>query len=287
PLDPARRVRARRSSATLLRYKPERRAVLRLDLRLTGDDAGELPLTIAARALPPTEASRVARARAASVEPVRAGPDWIAPRLLHVEERTGIILEEWVDSETLGERPFDHAHATGAILARLHALPTPAGMAPTSDAPSSLQALLEIDERLWAKARELSALPAAQAVSWIHGDLHPDQIVRERASGQMRLLDLDAIGIGDPARDLATWIADHLAGDARVGFEAARRPLLDGYRESGGSAPADEVLARHVAFQLVSMAASAVRRLERSAVARAESLLARAADVFPPRRVRA
>lgn len=293
PLDPRRKVRARRSSSKLLRYKPERRAVLRLDLVLTGADGRESGSTIAARALPPTEARRVSQARSASVEKYRGlrdmpdMPNMIGPRLLQVEERTGIVLEEWVEGVGHGSTSFDHAHETGVILARLHAIPPPTGSATASAALTDFQSLLGIDERLWSRARALATPPVQRAIAWTHGDIHPDQLVRERGSGRMRLLDLDALGIGDPARDLATWIADHLAADPAIAFAEAARPLLDGYRQASGLVPAEQDLAERVAFELVSLSASSLRRLERGAVARAELLLERAGDVFPSRRVRA
>jgi Phosphotransferase enzyme family len=287
PLDPDRRVRARHSSARLLRYKPEHRAVLGLDLALEDANGGQIRVTLAARALPPPEAAIVSRARSLCFGSAPGSTQPIGPRLLHVEERTGIVLEEWIDGEGHRGTTFEHAHGTGALLARLHALPQPADSLPACGAAEAVSPLFELDPRLISAAGDLIGPPPPTRLAWIHGDLHPDQVVRECNGGALRLLDLDALGPGDPARDLATWIADHLGTDPAIGLADAARPILEGYRLGGGRAPEERDLAHRVAFELTMLSAGALRRLERGAVGRALFLLERASDLRPTRRARA
>jgi hypothetical protein len=116
---PGRRVRSGSSRAELVRYKPERRAVLRLDLRLRPLEGGpKTAETLGARALPPADAARVAAARRAWQD----GPGGaLAPRLVAHEERTGLLFEEWLDVEAVAHDDFARAGDAGALLARLHA----------------------------------------------------------------------------------------------------------------------------------------------------------------------
>jgi aminoglycoside phosphotransferase (APT) family kinase protein len=79
-------------------------------------------------------------------------------------------------------------------------------------------------ERLWAR---LAAVPgAARRRTWIHGDLHPGNIVvqGERVTG---LLDFGDLAAGDPATDLATaWLTFDVRG--RAVFRAALGSHVDG-----------------------------------------------------------
>ncbi len=84
-------IRKRRSTSTLLRYRPERRAVVRLDLHLRLPDGGKAHLPLAARALPAERAEAVDRMRLA------AGSFAPGPCYRGLAERDGLLLEEWLD----------------------------------------------------------------------------------------------------------------------------------------------------------------------------------------------
>jgi len=264
------------SQVEVLRYKPERRAVL--GLRLALRPPGHGPRTwkrLAARALVPGQAARLAVERRA----LEGHP--VLPELLAVQPRTGLVLEEWLDVRTQDPDTFDHAPQAGVALAALHRSARPARSASRRD-PAALRALFELDPELTAASAGLEE-PSARDTCWIHGDFHPDQVAFERDGGATRLLDLDGLGAGDPARDLATWIADHLALDEAVDFERASGPLLAGYRAGGGEAPEPAHLGDCVVWALVQLAAGRVRRLERGAVERALALLRRARSIAPQR----
>ena len=90
-------------------------------------------------------------------------------------------------------------------------------------------------------------------------------------------MDLDCLAAGDPALDLADWIADWLVEQERADLDSAGAELLDGYRTGGGNAPERARLAAWVAAELVDRAASSIRRLEKGAVEKARFALQSAA----------
>lgn len=281
---PPRSVRRRRMALELLRYKPERRAVLRLDLALRGVEGREAhSRRLAVRLLPAGVGDRTAGLRR-TLE--AEAPPHLVPHLLAHDDESGLTLEEWWDDiEPLGAHAFEHAEEAGTALALLHRTPCPPAEGPR-EAPADLRAFAHGDVgRLLARAVAEDAplhqgpRPAPAARTWIHGDFHPDQVVRR--SGTTGVLDLDLLDVGDPARDLSSWIADHLAHAPDTDWARATEPLLRGYRSGGGTAPREDALAQHVAADLVLRAAAMHRRLEAGARERAPELLRCAHRVRP------
>jgi hypothetical protein len=257
----------RRGTISLLRYKPERRAVLHA--RLPRRDAGgELELGL--RVLPPAVAAHIAAARRAFEA---AGGRELAPTLVAAEAR-GLLLETWLAAQTAASDDFSGARAAGEVLARLHALPLPepagVALAEIDDPTPLLLAAGGFQAHLLRILRPARAAPSA----WTHGDCHPDQFALG-SRDERWLLDFDAIGPGHPLDDLASWIADHVH-EHGVDLECASGELLAGYAR-----PVDRRdLARRVAWQLVLRAAGSIRRLERGAIARAERSLERSAELW-------
>ncbi|MCZ4118365.1 phosphotransferase family protein [Streptomyces sp. H39-S7] len=171
--------------------------------------------------------------------------------LLHGRAVTAWPLGEPVDREEPGGAPWEDA---AVLLARLHAVPPHALPSPlppmrgpakaaravarmAAGAPSpAADTVLRAWERLPAWARDEAPQPRADTLC--HGDLHLGQLVRHPVpGGPWRLIDVDDMGIGDPAWDLARpamWFATGLLDpDAWTRF-------LGAYREAGGRAvPAD------------------------------------------------
>ena len=272
------KLRWRRSRAEILRYKPEHRAVLRLDL-VVRDERGELgPRTTIARVLEPQAAHRAFQARTSlELSGFRLGP-----RLIAAEERTGILFEEFLDVISGTPEDFSHAFEAGRVLADLHTRSTPSAIAAVvSDSDESL-ALFEIDDNLRVLA---SSLAGPQSTSgrraWVHGDFHPDQLAISRTDGTLRLLDWDNLHVGDPLDDVASWIADALASPAEPDWQAASHDLLRGYAAGGAPAFDEGALRARVARELILKAAATLRRLEHNAPHKAAQLLARAQEFSP------
>jgi hypothetical protein len=148
--------------------------------------------------------------------------------------------------------PWEQA---GALLARLHRVDTAALPFPLPPMRGPLKAARAIARlraagphpgaasvlRAWrtlpAWARAEAPMPPGQLLC--HGDLHLGQLVRRtEAAGSWRLIDVDDLGIGVPAWDLARPAASFACG---VLATAEWTRFLDAYRASGGPAvPVDD-----------------------------------------------
>lgn len=285
-------VRRRRTVFELVRYKPERRAMYRVHLALR--DERRTRFRMAVRVLPSAQvATTLALRRAFEAR----GGGTLAPRVACAHPRHGLLVEHWLeDLETRASDDFAHAAEAGRQLARLHAIPLSAATAvdgdsgePLSDAPPLELADASVEEpaqhaELFAEdaelGRRLGAIRVPRGVggprprTWLHGDFHPDQVAN--SPGGPLLLDLDCLTQGDPALDLASWIADHLHEREHATFTEAADPLLEGYALGGGARPDAELLRRLVACELASRAAASMRRLERGALERAARSVERA-----------
>ena len=118
--------------------------------------------------------------------------------------------------------------------------PAPAGPGPAQERTSAAALVLRAWERLPAWARDEE--PRAQPRSLLcHGDLHLGQLVRHPApDGPWHLIDVDDLGLGEPAWDLARPAAGYATGLLPAPDWAA---FLAGYRAAGGPAvaPGDDL----------------------------------------------
>ncbi|MFJ4921672.1 phosphotransferase [Streptomyces sp. NPDC088725] len=188
-----------------------------------------------------------------------------------------------VDPDHPDAAPWEQA---GALAARLHSVPLAAlpGPLPAMRGPAkAARALARMRaavaggrrpaavvpvERAWARlpawARDEARSPAAagpdEAVTLCHGDLHLGQLVRHPApEGPWLLIDVDDLGIGAPAWDLARPAAWYAAG---LLPEEAWQRFLAGYRSAHGPAvPAEgdpwprlDVAARALTVQTAALA---------------------------------
>ncbi|NOT30813.1 MAG: phosphotransferase, partial [Planctomycetes bacterium] len=186
--------------------------------------------------------------------------------------RQGFLLEPWLALEASAPDIFGHAREAGALLARLHALaPSPELRAVPTGHSSDLDEFFAVDAEL-ARLPRAAPHPRARRLVFCHGDFHPDQVVR-LADGRWFLMDLDLLAAGDPAFDLANWIADWIVEHERVDLAAAADELLAGYSSTGGTPPERAHLAACTAAELVSRAGSTLRRLERGAIEKARFAL--------------
>ncbi|WP_031507660.1 aminoglycoside phosphotransferase family protein [Streptomyces megasporus] len=158
---------------------------------------------------------------------------------------------EPVDPEAPEAAPWE---AVGALLARLHTVPVAElpGPIPPARGPAKAARAVELlrrDARRTAASRTVEAAwtslpdrvrdagsePGAGALC--HGDPHLGQLVRHPAPhGPWLLIDVDDLGLGDPAWDLArpaAWFAVGLLPPAAFGR------FLDAYRGAGGPALPD------------------------------------------------
>jgi hypothetical protein len=169
----------------------------------------------------------------------------------------GSLVTAWPEVPVLGVADTIPWPDVGTLLARLHNLPAPVTL--PAHVPSDRlgravvrarnlpdeadrELLVQLGERLLREVRKATDTTkraqrhttestAPQVNSVVHGDFHLGQV--GSWEGGWRLLDLDDVGVGDPAWDLARpagfWAAG-LLGDREWA------EFLDGYRAAGGPA---------------------------------------------------
>ncbi|MCV7067562.1 aminoglycoside phosphotransferase family protein [Mycolicibacterium farcinogenes] len=167
----------------------------------------------------------------ALVSPLSAVPDLV----------DGRWLRRWPLVETLAVQPESVPWADIArLLAALHNEPVNERFPPhgwparlrravdalaTSGAPVVLRAAAGLPDVAW------RAGSTGRPLTFVHGDFHLGQVGRR--DGRWQLIDVDDLGFGDPAWDLA-----RPAGFWAAGFvpDADWLLFLDAYREAGGPA---------------------------------------------------
>jgi hypothetical protein len=171
-----------------------------------------------------------------------------APTDLHGRQVTFWPYGTPVDPEDPDAAPWEEA---AALLAGLHRAPAPPGLPPMRGPAKAARAVARLRAagphpaaapvlRAWralpAWARDEAPMPGATTLC--HGDLHLGQLVRHPAgTGPWRLIDVDDLGMGTPAWDLARPAAWYACGllppDEWIRFLTAYR------REGGPAVPAD------------------------------------------------
>lgn len=132
----------------------------------------------------------------------------------------------------------------GRLLARLHREPLPPRM-PAHGWPHRMRRAVDAlrggDRRVRQAAADLPdavwrAGTAGRPVTLVHGDFHLGQLGRTGSDGAWLLIDVDDVGVGDPAWDLARpagfWAAGLIPDDDW-------RRFLDAYRGADGPALPD------------------------------------------------
>lgn len=131
--------------------------------------------------------------------------------------------------------------SAGTLLARLHREPVPPGVFGPCGAPVRVERALGrlaaapsspgFRAKIIRDALSTVVLPSSPAATLVHGDFHLGQVVHLGAG--RRLIDVDGVGVGDPAWDLARMAAFYLAG---VIPPRAWTMFLSAYSAAGGPA---------------------------------------------------
>ena len=210
--------RAKKSTSLVraVRWKPGRRAVLELNMKLVDRRSGEIePWRAFARVMPAAELeAKVARWRAAGEVPAAA-----APRVEIVDPERGWFATAAAPGRPLSGTPSTPVRAAlGRALAALHASPA-AGLPLRDDredlaaAERALRSLVLVAADLESRALALVArlrgalAPLAPVTPvFTHGDMGADQILVH--GEQLALIDWDEAANGDPHADWASLLAD-------------------------------------------------------------------------------
>lgn len=210
------RVKARGSLVRPVRWKPGRRAVLELDLRLVNDATGAKESWRAfARVLPAGELdARLVRWFAASQ--VRALK---APAVVFVDTERSWFATAAAPGRALSATPSEALRAAlRAALSELHSAADPTLSTRTDRedlvaAERALDALAavapELEPRAHALKHQLAALLASLAPAtsvFTHGDLGADQLLAD--GDRLAVIDWDEAANGDPHFDWGSLLAD-------------------------------------------------------------------------------
>lgn len=147
----------------------------------------------------------------------------------------------WPRVQTVAPQP-DHLpwSEAGRLLASLHKEPKPTRV-PAHGWPQRLRRAVDAARGNETVRRAAAALPveawragsAGRPSTLVHGDWHLGQLGRRSATEPWLLIDVDDLGVGDPAWDLARpagfWAAGLMPDDDWTLF-------LDAYRDAGGPA---------------------------------------------------
>ena len=267
-------VRLRPSVLTLRRYKHSRRAVFHVLAKLRGEEGARDVREFGLRVLPADEAAQSAEARAEL-----GHLDLPIPKCVGHDSVAGWILEEWLPGQVAGRSDLTVAPDALRCVALLHRAPVKGSTRSAGRirrAPVRLLEGIEGVDRIPFRFTESIEVPAAR---WIHGDLHPDQVLLQE--GGASLLDMDALRLGAVEEDLASWAADALVfgESAEVGVEGCLGELVALYRSVGGVAVDADLFRTLTAVELLERAASSVRRLELEALQRARQLVSLAISI--------
>jgi Ser/Thr protein kinase RdoA (MazF antagonist) len=230
--------------------------------------------TVAKAHAPGTDPGELARRLAVAANPALAGillaPLRPAPVDLHGRPVTFWPYGTPVDPENPEAAPWE---AAATLLARLHQAPAPDGLPLMRGPAKAARAIARLGAvgphpaatpvlRAWAAlpawARAEAPMPATTTLC--HGDLHLGQLVRHpAATGPWLLIDVDDLGVGEPAWDLARPAAWYACG--LLPPEEWTR-FLTAYRHAGGPAvpahgdpwPALDVAARALTVQTAALA---------------------------------
>ncbi len=218
------RLRKRKSHMQVVRYKPERRAVLRASLSWADEHekkfSEELFVRCSAVGFSPDRSAALHAANAAGL---------CVPRV--VAQPTARVS---VESSVGPSLPNVDLARVGAELARLHSIAWQgthdAATAYLESAPVEIRALAQLAPHLGKRAQELlcalGPCPSRER-TLVHGDFHVQQIV-PRGDERPAVVDFDRAGTGFPAQDLG-WFYAHLALANQPGWEARMYELERGY----------------------------------------------------------
>jgi aminoglycoside phosphotransferase (APT) family kinase protein len=172
----------------------------------------------------------------------------LAPAVVCARPESGLLVTPFIQGHTLSREDLHEVallRRLGGWLARLHALPVPAGLAAVDTGARAAGFLAGSREgpdaaTVSARAERLAVLRAGldppERLVPCHHDLHHLNLID--TGRELIALDWEYAGPGDPAADVAACIGYHDLATAQV------RALLDGY---GPGAPA--IAARLPALQ--------------------------------------
>jgi len=285
------RISDRRLVITPLRFKPEKRAVLRLDTRAVERATGEKrPFRLYLRVDADGRGAHDITVLDHIHRELSAHPIVHCPRPVAYDgDHHLLIVEDAGGAPCVG---IANAQAMGSALAALHALPAPTlpgrtfsahldGARDTAATVGALDASLAAPAGALLETLMSRAGDAAGPGGLAHGDCHPGQLLL--AGERIVLLDFDRCHLGDPASDLGNYLAHAdlacLCAGTAPGDEPAAA-LMSAYTAAGGRRPEARRLALWRSLSLLQLAATPFRTLDPAWPAQTAAVLARGREVL-------
>ncbi len=242
------RIQRSLTKLTLLNYKPGRRAVYRIKVKLrrrVGDEKVRVRLHV--KVENPRTCDRSFENLQKIHDAIPPSAPWRVPSPRGQAERRTLMGAEWVEGSPLrdvaaqpGAEPV--FRRVGAALASFHRLPVELDhlLSPVEEGdrliqhsrdlagllPDRKEEILALGEELACQISRLSLSPSAP----VHGDFHVDQVLI--AGDRPVIVDLDRSGLGYAATDLGSFMAhlDELEISPKCG-----EAFLRGYQEEAGA----------------------------------------------------
>lgn len=273
------RISDRRLKVSIMRFKPERRAVIRLDTRAVNrsedtreslsiyarfyaDDSGERSSEIQRQLYQMSLNEKYLKI----AQPIAYLPD---RRMLLMESLKGNTLQECIKSGDISA--LGTAAKSLAVLHRLspgnltimELVSLESKIAETLNmisyiCPELSEIANEISQSL---KRQLGNGQTSQA-GFVHGDLHPGQIIID--GDKAGIIDFDRSYLGDSTADIGNFIANlRLRGlPDNKNTEKMESEFISAYEKFAGAAAGKEGLSFWIAFSLFQLAVSPFRSLE-------------------------
>lgn len=295
------RIRGSKSRLHLLKYKPERRCIVRADLVTKDERTGaRSERRIVAQANGDDSGARVHAVTAHLHRAAAELRDLSIARPLGYDAERRILCTEWVEGDALGGvlhegRAAPGCEAAGRALRELHALPVPALAAAKGDPTDRARRILEDLDRITdgdledvsdgLRRRLESRLEAAGARphALVHGDFYFHQVILE--GDGCRLIDWDETGVGDPRTDVGNFLAHlHLREiQGRLAPDDATA-LRHAFRQGYESTLDDATLDTFTAVQLVLLSLVPFRNLRAGWREECRAILRRSGELLNARR---
>jgi len=266
----------------LRRYRPGRRALVRMEARIPGPAGRIRPVRWLKVYAFPLPSARVAAARRLGGTGSAGENGILMPPVIGTSDDRRVLVSDHVGGipllSSLGRSPEKRLiKRTARALRRIHtAPPVPAMLrdpgSELADLESGRRTLAGIDREMGMAAegilkilRRKAFLLPAWRFGTIHGDFSHEQVLVKR--GHIRILDSDRLALGDEHLDLGTFAANAMeaAIAGRISRKTARRWIRILWREYSSLAPGKlhaPGLRWHSSAALLRLAVRPLRRAE-------------------------
>jgi Ser/Thr protein kinase RdoA (MazF antagonist) len=276
---------------TVVRYKPEQRAVVRCHIKSSGAHDIVAPKTYYLRIFPDDRGLREYQAMRALARSLQVASELAIPKPRAFDSRWHALLLDALPGSKLKATVAagcaqDAFRRAGRALAALHAHCNPSAtprclpdhMARARHATRLLSRVMpDREPQLDDVARRLDALaPHAEAdrIGFVHGDFHSGQMLV--TGDRIGLVDFERAHNGPVLFDLGNWLAVSVCRRLEgkwTGDGPLWQCLLDGYRKVAREEVPRKAIAWWTAIALLPMITKPLRRLDKDATAKVTALL--------------